>query len=269
MKNDLQVLTDLLSPYRKILVAFSGGVDSTFLLAAAARILGPANVHAVTAVSETYPSAELRTAKSLAKKLGVRHTIIRTQELQNKAFRANPIDRCFHCKDELFGKLATLANKDGMVLCDATNYSDRTDYRPGRRAAIKWKVASPLATARLTKDRIRSLSRQMKLPTWNLPAQACLASRFPYGVPLTAEALKKVEAGERAIRTAGVTIFRLRDHGDIARIEIAKNEMKRFFDSTALDRITRVLKKLGWRYIAVDIEGYRCGSLNPQKNISS
>jgi uncharacterized protein len=249
----------------RVLIAYSGGVDSTFLLAVAARELGPRGVLAVTAVSETYPSSELTAAKSLAKKLGAAHTIIRTAELRNPVFSANPPDRCFHCKDELFGKLTRLARRRHMTLVDANNYSDRGDYRPGRRAALKWGVRSPLDESRMTKEDIRAGSRALGLPTWNAPAQACLASRIPYGTELSAAILRRIEAGEAQLRRAGFVVFRLRHHGDVARIEVAPGELKKFGKPAVRNAVVRALKRLGWRFVSVDLEGYRCGSLNPPR----
>lgn len=259
-------LKNTLKRLGNVLIAYSGGVDSAFLLAVAVDVLGATHVHAVTAVSETYPSSELAAAKSLAKKLGARHTIIQTHELQNKLFSANPPDRCFHCKDELFGKLAAMARSENMVLVDASNFSDRRDFRPGRKAIRKWMARSPLDEARLTKDDIRALSRKMRLPTWNMPAQACLASRFPYGSPLTRDALLRVEAGEACLRKAGFTTFRLRHHGDTARVEIDIRDLKKLVNPATRKNVVSGLKRLGWRYITTDLEGYRCGSMNPDKS---
>lgn len=258
----LSNLNDKLSAMKRVLVAFSGGVDSTFLLAAAVKSLGAENVLAATAVSETYPAAELALAKKTTKKLKVKHEIINTSELANKNFSSNPKDRCFYCKDELFNKLSTIAVKNKMVLCDATNYSDLTDYRPGRRAAKKWKVASPLLDSKLTKDDIRLLSRKMNLPTWNMPAQACLASRIPYGTSINPEDLIKIEKGEILLKKAGFPIVRLRHHGDILRIEIDKNKIPLFITPKIQNKIIPALKKLGWRFITLDLEGYRTGSMN-------
>ncbi len=262
-KTKYQKLERKLKEYGKTLIAYSGGVDSTFLISAAIKTLGPQNVLAITAVSETYPAAELKQAKDLSRILKVPHRIIRTEELKNKRFSSNPQDRCFYCKDELFRKLSQEAKKRGMILCDATNYSDRTDYRPGRRAAKKWHVASPLAEARMTKDDIRALSKAMRLKTWNLPAQACLASRIPYGTELTTQRLSRIEQGEIIMKKLGFSQIRLRDHGDIVRIETDSASIERLAQPRYRQAVARGLKKLGWRYLALDLEGYRTGSLNP------
>jgi uncharacterized protein len=193
LKNKIIRLEQLLKEHKRVLVAFSGGVDSTFLLYIAAQTLGRANVIAVTALSETYPAQELKLARAFCRKLKVKHIILKTKELENKKFNKNPFDRCFYCKDELFRKLYALAKKNEMLLCDATNSSDSGDYRPGRRAAKKWKVSSPLLDAGFEKQDIRALSKKMKLPTWNMPAQACLASRIPYKTEITEELLKRIE----------------------------------------------------------------------------
>lgn len=263
-KNKLDKLNKLLVSYKKVLVAFSGGVDSTFLLARAVKVLGNNNVLAVTAVSETYPASELNSALRLAKRIGACHMVIRTSELENIKFKANPQNRCFYCKDELFKKLSDLAKKNEMVLCDATNYSDRSDFRPGRIAAKKWNVRSPLFDARIKKDELRKLSRAMKLPNWKEPAQACLASRLPYGTVITPEILKRIECAEVYLKKKGFKVFRVRHHGDIARIETGKNEMKKLISSYA-GKVSAYFKKLGWRFVALDIDGYRTGSLNPPK----
>lgn len=265
MHNSYGRLSSELKKLKRVMIAFSGGTDSTFLCAAAVDILGRDNVHAVTAVSATYPTEELRRAKSLARRLGVRHSIVVTGELNDKRFSSNPANRCFYCKDELFRMLSLMAKKERMVLCDGNNASDRNDFRPGRMAARKWKVRSPLEAADLSKEAVRTLSRSMKLPTWNLPAQACLASRIPYGTTITGPMLKRIAAAERILRRGGFRTFRLRHHGDIARIEVGNDELNRFFDAAVRRKILHGIKKLGWRYVTVDLEGYRCGSLNPVK----
>jgi uncharacterized protein len=195
----------------------------------------------------------------------VRHLLIKTGELGNPCFARNPENRCFYCKDELFRTLTRLAKQHRMTLCDATNYSDRTDFRPGRKAALKWKVASPLLKAKMTKDDIRAFSKTRGLPTWNQPAQACLASRFPYGTAITAAELRRIEKAESFIRALGFPLLRLRHHGEIARLEVAKDSLATVTAPAASARIVACLKRLGWRYITVDLEGYRTGSLNRPK----
>jgi pyridinium-3,5-biscarboxylic acid mononucleotide sulfurtransferase len=263
MNTKLEKLNLILKRYKRVLIAYSGGVDSTFLLVCAIQALGKQNVLAVTAVSETYPASELKTANKLSGKIGAEHIIIRSYELKNRKFRDNPVNRCFFCKNELFGKLSRIAKKNKMVLCDATNFSDRSDFRPGRLAAKKWKVKSPLFEARIMKDELRRLSRSLKLPNWNYPAQTCLASRLPYGTRISEDILRRVEKAEKYLRNKGFFVFRVRHHGDVARIEAGKNEMKNLF-SIKNAALARYFKALGWRYVSVDIEGYRMGSLNPK-----
>jgi pyridinium-3,5-biscarboxylic acid mononucleotide sulfurtransferase len=262
MRKKINILTDQLRKFKRVLIAFSGGVDSTFLLNFAARVLGKKNVISVTAVSETYPALELTRAKRIAKRLGIRNIYIRTTELNNKNFYMNPKNRCYYCKDELFGKLAAIAKKTDSVLCDATNFSDRKDFRPGRVAAKKWKVASPLEKARITKAEIRLLSRRMKLETWNLPAQACLASRIPYNTRIEKKVLNRIERAEAYLRKLGFDVARLRHHGDTARIEIKKEDFRNLLKGKRMNDIIKYFKKLGWHYITLDLEGYRMGSLN-------
>ncbi|MHB9155463.1 MAG: ATP-dependent sacrificial sulfur transferase LarE [Endomicrobiales bacterium] len=265
IKRKRDILNKKLKGFGRVLLAYSGGVDSTFLLATARKALGRENVLAVTAVSETYPLSEKKQAERMASLLDVRHVFIETAELRDGRFRKNPVNRCFYCKDELFRKLSAFAGKENMALCDATNYSDRGDYRPGRKAARKWRVASPLEASRLTKDEVRALSRGMKLPTWDQPAQACLASRFPYGAALSKEELRRVERGEEYLKRFNLGTVRLRHHGDTARLEVLRERIPVLLKPANAGMIARYLKKLGWRYVTVDIEGYRTGSLNPSK----
>ncbi|MBN1824304.1 MAG: ATP-dependent sacrificial sulfur transferase LarE [Endomicrobiales bacterium] len=258
-------LDGLLNRYGRVLVAFSGGVDSSFLLARAVKVLGVKNVLAATAVSETYPEDELDLSRKVARKIGARQLFVVTRELKNRKFSANPRNRCFYCKDELFSRLSKIAGNKGMALCDGTNASDAFDFRPGRLAARKWGVRSPMLDAGLTKDDIRKESRKMRLPTWNLPAQACLASRFPYGSRLSAGELEKVEKGEKYLKKKGFRVVRIRHHGETARIETGKNELGRLL-RLKYD-VSRRLKRLGWGCVTVDPRGYRTGSLNASGGI--
>jgi uncharacterized protein len=260
--NKLAKLRALLAKYKRVLLAYSGGVDSTFLLYTALKTLGRDNLLAVTAVSETYPKSELTLARKLIRSLGARHIIIRTKELSNPKFAKNPAKRCFYCKDELFSKLTALAKKNKMTLLDASNYSDLSDFRPGSKAAVKWGVRSPLKEARIRKEEIRKLSRKLKLPTWNMPAQACLASRVPYGTKITALKLSKIEKGEAFIKKLGFDNVRLRDHGNIARVEIGRDLLRKLAFGGKMEKISAYLHRLGWHYVTVDADGYRTGSLN-------
>ncbi len=248
----------------KVLIAFSGGVDSTFLIKAAKDALGARNVLAVTATSETYPRSELRDARRLAGIIGVKHIVIKTEEFKDKKFTANPPQRCYYCKSELFDKLIKMARRDGYrYIADASNYDDRKDFRPGSLAAKEKGIISPLKQARLTKEDIRKFSKQLGLPTWNKPAYACLASRIPYHDAITKRKLSAVESAEEFLRkkTAAGQV-RVRCHGDIARIEVAPKDIRRLVDGKAGGDIVRRLNALGFKYVTVDLKGYRAGSMN-------
>lgn len=244
-------------------VAFSGGVDSSFLLKAASDVLPREKVLAVTAVSDTYTGSELAQAKRFAKALGVRHKIIFTDELKDRNFIKNRPDRCYYCKRELFKRLNAIARRNRLYfVADASNVDDRKDYRPGSRAKKEMGVKSPLQDAGITKNDIRRFSKKLGLETWDKPSMACLASRIPYGVRISKAVLKKVGRAEAFMKHLGINQVRVRYHNDIARIEVDKKDIKRFSSKNFCDKIVRRLKELGFRYIVLDLEGYRTGSLN-------
>ncbi|MBI2438921.1 MAG: ATP-dependent sacrificial sulfur transferase LarE [Lentisphaerae bacterium] len=244
------------------LIAFSGGVDSTLLAAVARQELGT-KVLAVTALSPTYPQREQRAAAELARWLGVRHLLIPSNELKIPRFAANPVNRCYYCKHELFSRLRAVAARCGIKwIMDGTNADDLRDIRPGRRAAAELGVVSPLLEAGLTKADVRWASRQLGLPTAEKPAMACLASRFPYGSRITAAGLKAVDRVEEALRRLGFRQVRVRHHGSIARIEVAPDAAGRLCTPEIRRRVVRLAHRQGFTYVAVDLEGYRTGSMN-------
>ena len=255
-------LRSLLSEMRTVLLAYSGGVDSSVLLRAAAEILGQ-NLIAVTAVSETYPAEELHLAKQFTASLGVRHRILQTEELSNDEFSRNAQDRCYHCKHELFGKLRQIAESEGIPwILDGSNTDDQRDFRPGRRAAGEFSVRSPLAESGLSKQEIRDLARRLNLPMWDKPSLACLSSRIPYGTRITPDLVKNIQAAEDVVRSLGIRQVRVRHHGDTARIEVDREDLIRLVSEDARRVIVDSFKALGYTYICVDLEGYRTGSMN-------
>lgn len=262
LQNKFVALQNLIQGLESALVAFSGGVDSTFLLKVCRDVLGE-GVVAVTAVSESYPAAELREAQALAQQMGVRHLLIPTAELENPLYAQNPPDRCYHCKSELFAQLIPLAQREGLkwVLYGA-NADDALDFRPGMRAAHERGARAPLLEVGLTKSEIRQLSQELGLPTWDKPAFACLSSRFPYGQPITKEKLAQVEEAEGYLRGLGFRQVRVRHHGDIARIELAPAEMNRFWANGLAGRVAAKLKEIGFLFVTLDLQGYRSGSMN-------
>lgn len=244
-----------------VLVAFSGGVDSTFLLWLCRDVLGDRCL-AATAVSPSLAAAELAEAQRLAAQIGVRHLLVQTQELNNAAYRANAPSRCYYCKSELFTHLFPLAAREGLrhVVYGAIE-DDRGDFRPGAAAAREWGAHAPLQEANLTKAEIRALSRAAGLPTWSKPAMACLSSRIPYGQEVTPEKLAQVEAAEGALRCRGFWQVRVRHHGDVARIELPAEDLARFFAEDHAAAVAAEIRACGFAFVAVDLEGYRSGRL--------
>ena len=245
-----------------VLIAFSGGVDSSYLAYAAHRVLGEASL-AVTAVSPSYPSHHREMAEEIVERFALPHRFVETHEMQRAAYRVNAPDRCYHCKSELFETLDALAGELGFArIAYGVNTDDTSDFRPGHRAADEHDVLAPFLEAELSKAEIRTLSRAAGLPTADLPASACLSSRLPYGTEVTEERLRQVEQGEAALRGLGFEQTRLRHHGELARIEIEPAEMPRALDPEMARRISETIKPLGFRYVALDLDGYRTGSLN-------
>ena len=262
MPKKLQKLKEILAKMKSVLIAYSGGVDSTFLLRVAKDVLDN-KVMAVTATSLTYPSYEIESAKKTAKLLGVRQLIITTGELANPRFTNNSQNRCYWCKRELFLKLIALAKKYKLnYVLDGSNYDDIKDFRPGRKAAKEFGVISPLKEAGLTKEEIRRLSKRFGLSTWDKPAFACLASRFPYGMKITKRNLTKVDKAERFLRNFGINQVRVRHHNQIARIEVLKEQIPKLLKEEVRNKIGDKFKKLGYAYVTIDLQGYRAGSMN-------
>ena len=257
-----QRLRGLLAACDSVIVAFSGGVDSAYLAWAATQVLGPSAL-CVTADSPSYPDHHRQLALRIAREFGLRHEFVLTSELTQPEYRANPVNRCYHCKTELYGVLSTLAAERGIgTIVDGSNADDRSDYRPGRQAARERGVRSPLDDADLTKADIRELSRIAGLPTWNEPASACLSSRIPYHSEVTGEKLRMIELAETALRAMGFRVCRVRHHDTLARLEFGHDEMPRALEPDVRERIERELRAVGYLEVTVDPRGYRMGSLN-------
>ncbi len=251
----------------RVIVAFSGGTDSAYLAWAAHQVLG-ADAVAITADSASLPESHKRDLEDFVARFGIVHEYIRTYEFDNPDYLRNDANRCFHCKDELFTRLQQVGRERGFEhIIYGVNLDDLGDYRPGQNAARQHKVSAPLADARLSKAEIRELSRLAGLPTWDRPAAACLSSRIPYGTPVTIQNVKTVELGEEEIKALGFRQFRVRFHGDVVRIEIAPEELERALNLEIARKFTTIFKALGFRYVTLDLEGYRQGSLNEVLNL--
>ncbi|MBI4890765.1 MAG: ATP-dependent sacrificial sulfur transferase LarE [Acidobacteria bacterium] len=246
----------------RVLVAYSGGTDSAYLAWAARQALGDQAI-AITADSPSIPSSHKRDAIAFAQQFGIRHELIPSHEFENPAYSANNPDRCFHCKDELFRRMEEISPAyGGAVMAYGVNCDDLGDYRPGQNAAKLHQVKAPLVEAGLTKAEIRELSRLAGLPTWDRPAAACLSSRIPYGTKVTPENIRQVETAEEELRAMGYKQFRVRYHGELARIEIARDEMPNALSMEAFDAFSALFKSLGFTYVALDVNGYRQGAMN-------
>lgn len=262
MNNEsLSRLQSILGELGRVVVAFSGGTDSTLVLKVAHDVLGTENVIALTAVSPSLPEADRQEAEALARQIGVRQIFIESAELTNPDYLANTPNRCFFCKEEVYGKFVAYAREHGYpAVVDGSNADDAHDHRPGRQAALRYGIRSPLQEAGLTKAEVRQIARDLGLPNWDKPSAACLASRIPYGTPITAETLKRIEQAEALLRRLGIRQLRVRHHGPLARIEVEPADFQRLIEQR-LD-IVHQFRALGYTYITLDLNGFRSGSMN-------
>ncbi len=255
-------LCRLLRAMESVLVAYSGGIDSAYLAYVAARELGTRAL-AVTGESPSYPDFQRQDALTVVEQFGIPHEFVVTEEMHDANYQANPTNRCYFCKHELFTKLGALAEARGFAwVCDGNNADDVGDYRPGRKAAGELNVRSPLIEAGLRKADIRALAKAAGLPIWDRPASACLSSRIPYGMPVTIEKLSVIERGEAKLRALGFSLMRVRHHGEVVRIEIAPAELPKALNTEMTQRIAAAFKQLGFKFVTLDLEGYRTGALN-------
>jgi uncharacterized protein len=262
LSGKLERLRAIFAPMRSAIVAFSGGVDSTFVLRVAHDVLGE-RVLALTTTSPTMPDDDRRSALEMASRIGARHLVVESNELEVPGYAENPLNRCYLCKHNLFTVCEARAAELGIdVIVDGLNLDDLRDYRPGIKAAGEKRVRHPLVEAELSKAEIRELSRALGLPTWDRPASPCLSSRFPYGTRITPERLEQVERGERLLHAMGFRIARVRHHGDVARLEVEQSEIARLLEPAMREGVDRELRKLGFRFVTVDLKGFRSGSLN-------
>jgi len=260
LETKFAALKRIMAEMGPVIVAYSGGVDSTFIAAVAHDVLG-ARALAITGVSPSVPPSEVEEATKLARSIGIAHELIETREMDDPNYVANGPDRCFHCKDELYGRLTAITRERGFDhVADGCNLDDTGDFRPGRRAGAEHGVRSPLVEAGLTKDDIRALSRERGLPTWDKPAMACLSSRIPYGTPVTVEALGRIGEAEAYLRSLGLRQLRVRHHGDVARIETDEAGLELLIARRA--EVVERLQALGYLYVTLDLAGFHSGSLN-------